>query len=267
MTTTDLTPVEYSAQRVLTTEQLAQFYECSTENIKKNFQNNKDRFIEGKHYFKLEGIELKQFKDRGNDFPLVGKNANVLYLWTKRGAARHAKMLSTEKAWQVFEVLEESYFDGQKVIAAPAVTDTRIKPADMIFEIGSTRDAIQKVFAVKDGIALAQATDMIGEFYGLDLSTLKKLIPPAGYEIGYLNATMIGAKLGGISNRDANKLLANKHLQVKNGKDWRLTEVGKQYAEEIPYTRNGHSGYQIKWTEQVIDLLRQPMLLEISEEQ
>ncbi|EDE8442018.1 phage antirepressor Ant, partial [Salmonella enterica subsp. enterica serovar Pomona] len=31
-------------------------------------------------------------------------------LWTERGAARHAKMLETDQAWEVFEKLEDCYF-------------------------------------------------------------------------------------------------------------------------------------------------------------
>ncbi len=34
-----------------------------------------------------------------------------LFLWTGRGAARHAKVLETEKAWEVFEKLEDCYFE------------------------------------------------------------------------------------------------------------------------------------------------------------
>ncbi|KAA9920381.1 hypothetical protein, partial [Escherichia coli] len=34
-----------------------------------------------------------------------------LILWTERGAARHAKMLETDQAWEVFEKLEDSYFN------------------------------------------------------------------------------------------------------------------------------------------------------------
>ncbi|EPW0481128.1 ORF6N domain-containing protein, partial [Escherichia coli] len=35
-------------------------------------------------------------------------------LWTERGAARHAKMLETDRAWEVFEKLEDCYF-SQKI--------------------------------------------------------------------------------------------------------------------------------------------------------
>ena len=95
---------------VLLTKQLAEFYGCSTNRIKHNFGDNKAHFAEGKHYFKIEGEDLKVFK---SDFTnLVGKNASSLYLWTRRGALRHAKVLNNECAWDVFEMLEEHYFFG-----------------------------------------------------------------------------------------------------------------------------------------------------------
>ena len=113
---TNLKPVEYSAQLIITTEQLANFYECSTTQIKQNFNNNKEHFFEGKHFFKLEGEDLKLFKNKVENFDLVGKNANVLYLWTKRGCARHCKSVGTDVAWDVFEVLEDTYFNVEKII-------------------------------------------------------------------------------------------------------------------------------------------------------
>lgn len=64
---TALTPVEWSAQRVLSTEQLAQFYQCSSDNIKKNFSANKDKFVEGKHYFKVEGDDLNKLRVTESD--------------------------------------------------------------------------------------------------------------------------------------------------------------------------------------------------------
>ena len=76
---------------------------------------NKERFAEGKHYFRLEGAELKSFKKQVENFDLpVSKFASAIYLWTKRGAARHSKMLGTERAWDVFDELEESYFNPMK---------------------------------------------------------------------------------------------------------------------------------------------------------
>lgn len=160
------------------------------------------------------------------------------------------------RKWITSEVLPSIRKTGEyKIADVPVAPYKRITPADIILDIGTARDAIQNVFAVKDGIALAQATDIIGEFYGHNLSALKKLIPPADHKTGFLNATMIGAKLGGVSAQDVNRMLANFGLQYKDESGWRLTALGKRYAEEYPYTRNGHSGYQIKWSESVVSIL------------
>lgn len=112
--------IRFKNQPVVTTAQLAEFYGTVQNNIKKNFSNNTERFIEGKHYFKLEGAELKEFKNMVNNVHHVSIRAARLILWTERGAARHAKMLDTDHAWDVFESLEDSYFKPQQS-AAPAV--------------------------------------------------------------------------------------------------------------------------------------------------
>ena len=107
----NVTRVMWSNQPVLTTAQLAEFYECSPKQIKQNYNNNVIRFIEGKHFFRLDGDDLRRFKHEVENFDLAAPQLNLLYLWTKRGVARHAKMLSTDRAWDVFEELEDNYFD------------------------------------------------------------------------------------------------------------------------------------------------------------
>ena len=104
-------PIEQNGQRVLTTEQLAELYGTTANVIKNNFANNKGKFISGKHYFLLEGQALKDFKDQVKDFDLVPYRTAHLYLWTRRGAARHSKMLGTDQAWDMFDSLEENYFN------------------------------------------------------------------------------------------------------------------------------------------------------------
>ena len=54
--------IEYNNERVLTTDQLAQAYGCETKRISENFKRNEERFEEGKHYFKLDGDALRDFK-------------------------------------------------------------------------------------------------------------------------------------------------------------------------------------------------------------
>ena len=62
--------IELNNERLLTTEQLAEFYGASETQIKQNFNNNKDKFIEGKHYYRLEGQELRDIKSQVENFDL-----------------------------------------------------------------------------------------------------------------------------------------------------------------------------------------------------
>lgn len=112
----DIAIIEYKGQRTLTTEQVSEVYECEPIQIQQNYANNKDRFEEGKHYFKLEGEELKQFKASITDskFSSQLNHVRALMLWTKQGASRHCKMLGTDKAWDMFDCLEENYFNPKQ---------------------------------------------------------------------------------------------------------------------------------------------------------
>ena len=110
----ELKPINYNEEIVITTKTLAKVYECKELQIQQNYNNNKDKFEEGKHYFKVEGKELKELKNQLDNFEVVtgyGKRTSCIYLWTKRGASRHCKMLGTDKAWEMFDTLEENYFN------------------------------------------------------------------------------------------------------------------------------------------------------------
>jgi ORF6 len=105
----ELTVTEYKNVRVLTTQQIAEAYEADVKVISNNFNRNKERYIEGKHFICLEGEELKIFKT--NHHFDESSRINKLYLWTEKGAFLHAKSLNTDKAWEVYDRLVDEYFD------------------------------------------------------------------------------------------------------------------------------------------------------------
>lgn len=74
----------------------------------------KKRYEEGKHYYCLEGEKLRAFKDQYGISVSVGERTSKLYLWTEKGALLHAKSLNTDKAWEVYDRLVETYFRVQK---------------------------------------------------------------------------------------------------------------------------------------------------------
>ena len=114
---TQVSIVNFKSIPVITTEMMADFYGTESKNIQNNFLRNSKRFIEGKHFFKIIGQELKDFKNQPSLRGLVNKRVSHLTLWTERGAARHAKMLDTDQAWDIFEQLEDCYFHRQEVLA------------------------------------------------------------------------------------------------------------------------------------------------------
>lgn len=129
-----------------------------------------------------------------------------------------------------------------------------------IKDVDATVKTLQKMFGVREGIAQETAIEMVEDVYGIDMTPVRKLIPSATHDTGYMNATMVGERSGGMSARDVNlKLealgLQRREITDKGEKRWRLTEAGKEYAEEKPYKKNGHSGYHINWNEKVLKLL------------
>ena len=126
-----LIPLEFKNQRIMTTKVLSEQFGTEDKIIHQNFKRNEDRFIEGKHYYKLEGEELKEFKA---NLHLEGnlKFIPVLYLWTERGAARHAKILDTDEAWEVYEKLEETYFRVQEQLKPTCIEDLIIMQAQSL---------------------------------------------------------------------------------------------------------------------------------------
>lgn len=194
----DLIPVEYRAERVLTTEQLAQVYECEPNNIKKNFNSNKEHFEEGRHYYKVEGDALNDLRVTFSDLQISPKT-RCLYLWTRRGASRHCKMLGTEKAWEMYDNLEENYFNprpskeltgrelmAKALIEAQAVLaekDTTIaKQAQIIGELKPKADYTDRILQSKELVAITQ----IAKDYGMSGQAMNKQLHELGviYKLG-----------------------------------------------------------------------------------
>jgi len=234
-------PIEHQNQRVLTTQQLSEAYETETQIITNNFNRNKDRYTIGKHYYCLEGSEKREFIDL-NQIDLGSKNAQFLYLWTEKGALLHAKSLNTDKAWEVYEHLVDSYFNTQKQQNAPI-------NSKMLYQIAAELEAKEKLITTLR-TANAQQTQLIGE-----------LQPKADYVDHILssqdtiNISQI-AKDYGLSASKLNKILQEERVQYKSGDQWLLyaehTGNGYTKSETHHFTHtDGRAGSRLhtKWTQ------------------
>lgn len=129
--------IEWKGVRVVTTETLARGYNTEVNNIRNNLLNNKGRFIEGVHIFKLDGEELKSFKNYINDIDVVNKRAPSLTLWTEKGAARMSKIIDTDEAWYFFERLEDSYFRPAPISGIPLTYEEALE--DLLAKVKENR--------------------------------------------------------------------------------------------------------------------------------
>ena len=217
----ELMQVKFNEEVVITTKMLAEVYGCDTNNISVNFKANKDKFIEGKHYYKVEGEELKNLR---MSFPhlQISPKTRTLYLWTKRGASRHCKMLGTDKAWDMFDVLEENYFNSQ---------------AQLTTKLDS--------YMIEDPIARAKRWIEEQEEKQLLEHKVEEMQP----RIDYLDKIQgYGVKITtsqiavdyGMSATAFNKLLKELHIQYKQGGVWYLYQNYKGKGYEVMSTYNGH---------------------------
>lgn len=180
----------------------------------------------------------------------------------------HSKLPSAEKfeSWVFDDVLPSIRKSGgyQMPINVKLEKKPRYQTrliATAVRDMGATAKELVKTFGCKKSMALTITVPMMGKIYGFDSSPLLQLIPPEKNPAS-LTATDIAERLhirfknGKPNAAKANQLLESNGLQEKHGKEWRLTEEGKAYGESKPYNRNGHSGYQILWTPEVVDLLK-----------
>ncbi|MCX5958020.1 MAG: Bro-N domain-containing protein [Cyanobacteria bacterium] len=162
------------------------------------------------------------------------------------------------KRWVTHEVLPAIRRTGRYAVPVLAPTPASL-PSEKQDSVGALLligQAVAQVPGVKPGIAMAATLTCIEENTGLAIETLRRALPAAQAPICSLNATQLGQRLG-MAARVMNQHLAACGLQLRNARDeWELSERGQQWAEALPYCRQGHSGYQILWNPAVVDIVR-----------
>ncbi len=196
---------------------------------------------------KLDTIDSLGRTQRANHVNESGLYALILGS-TKDAAKRF-------KRWVTSEVLPSIRKTG--AYATPAVAALPAPTQDRVSSLLLIGDAVAKVPGVKAGIAMAATLTCIQENTGLVIETLRRALPAANEPTCSHNATQLG-KLAGSSAKAANQRLALLGFQFRNERgEWELTDAGKAWAEAMPFSRNGHSGYQILWNPAVVDQLKE----------
>jgi hypothetical protein len=144
-----LIPLEYKGKRILLTVQLSESLGTDPQNLVNNFNRNKDRYTEGKHYIALKGEEKRLYLSE-NQIDFSNKDHTVLYLWPEKGAWMHAKSLNTDEAWQAYEALVDEYYaikEPSKAIQPSSIEDL------IILQAQSMKDMKAKVALLEEQVS------------------------------------------------------------------------------------------------------------------
>ncbi len=195
------------------------------------------------------------YENRGKQYPC--------YLMNRDGFSLLVMGFTGKQAldWKIQYI--NAFNEMEKQLSTPKLTPSpRFRARHLstaLKDMEKTKETLQKMFKVTDGLAYSKAISMIEPLYGVSFDSIRELLPAAEHQTGFMTPSEIGARLNK-SAREINLLLAGYGYQHKEGKVWRLDEAGKAYGEEIPYTApTGHSGYQIRWNEKVLQQLQAVM--------
>lgn len=244
--TTYLLIKEYQKQRVVTFKDVDELHQRPEGTARRNFNENKEYFAEGVDYFYLKGKELKELKARTN---FVGPYDSQLVLITQTGYPMLTKSMSDKLSWAVQRELVNNYFSPTKKAT------NRPKSLNTVLRKNVTTAKYMQELGVSKGIASAKAIELTEQETGSDLSPWKALLPYKENAEATFTPTQIG-KILDCKAQEVNNLLIEAGLQIrKDGSKYEITDAGKPYAELLPFTRNGHSDYQIKWKKSVAEIL------------
>ena len=217
--------VETNNQRVLTTAQIAEQYETDTRIISNNFNRNEKRYVEGKHYYCLTGDVLREFK-ANHQFDDLRPNTNKFYLWTEKGALMLAKSLNTDKAWEAYECLVDTYFSVREQGQLPQRPDrtkalevkemnARVRMSNQFLKLANAETTLSKDYK---SILIAKAAEVLAG---------EAILPLPKSEQKMYTATEIGKMLG-VSAQKIGRLSSQNGMKTE--------EYGEFYKDKSPYS-------------------------------
>lgn len=173
----DLLVKEINGQRVVTFKDIDMLHERVEGTAKRNFADNKKRFIENVDYFELSK------NDVGTDFVLTygfDKKAPKGLLITESGYLMLVKSLQDDLAWKVQRELVNNYFRAKQIVQAKLS-----KELQAIFMIdGKQQELEQEIIVVRDEVKdLKDNLPLLGVDCDEITSLIKKICTKvAGYE-------------------------------------------------------------------------------------
>lgn len=110
----DLPIKEFNSERVITFKDMDMLHQRKEGSAKRNFMNNRDKFIENEDYFMITVKEYRELFSPNKDAQRGNPNLNVILL-TEMGYLMLVKTFSDQLAWSVQRALVTNYFRFKQV--------------------------------------------------------------------------------------------------------------------------------------------------------
>jgi len=99
---------EYKGQRVITSYDVAKLHEREVNDVTKNFNNNRDRFILNEDYFLINKNDISERKISVQEF--IPNNVKEIPIFTESGYLMLVKSFTDDLSWKIQRMLVKSYF-------------------------------------------------------------------------------------------------------------------------------------------------------------
>lgn len=218
---------EYKKERVVTAWDIAKVHKKEVNDITKNFNNNKKKFILDEDYFLVNRTEISERKISVQDF--IPNNVKEIPLFTESGYLMLVKTFTDDLSWDIQRQLVKGYFK-LKEIKSSVDKDKRLEIMEKNANVRMAKMLKSLIPFSKSErykeILVSEATKVL---------TGRELIPPPEVEAKTITATQI-AEILGVSVQKIG-IISNKYnLKTEQNGYW-VHEKAKYCNKEIPNFR------------------------------
>lgn len=218
---------EYKKERVVTAWDIAKVHKKEVNDITKNFNNNKKKFILDEDYFLVNRTEISERKISVQDF--IPNNVKEIPLFTESGYLMLVKTFTDDLSWDIQRQLVKGYFK-LKELKSSVDKDKRLEIMEKNANVRMAKMLKSLIPFSKSErykeILVSEATKVL---------TGRELIPPPEVEAKTITATQI-AEILGVSAQKIG-IISNKYnLKTEQNGYW-VHEKAKYCNKEIPNFR------------------------------
>lgn len=230
---TDISIKEYNGRRVVTFKDIDTCHSRPEGTARRNFNQNKQHFIEGIDYFKVCADEIRTHKI----IEISSKTREDITLITESGYLMLVKSFTDDLAWDVQRQLVNTYFRIVKSQPNPELARTRAN-AMMLNAKSRIANQMMKLWTAAGVEPQYQALALNDYYDGIS-------VPRIAFQkeaVAMFDLTTIASHLGVMSKS------GKPHAQAIGAIIEKLKPLDEGECELTPYSRNGHDDVSMQYT-------------------